>query len=494
MLTALCVLTGVLAPAQPASGSDWVVGPRLARGQELVYSGSYSEEAVGNGVKFARSYHLDTRILALDVAPSVTNLAVLTTLKLRPSRVQAGAEPTSVRLEMARLTPDGKVVLPSGQAPSVPLEGPPTLECGVFVELVRNHAAPGKSWEVAEPERPPRTWQIAGPEMMNGTRCLKVVGVQQSDDWDRPRADRTAWQRRDTLWVVPGLGITCRVDRVIERREPARRDTTQRSMLSYSLESQVVYPPPLYEDRRREIMQYCTLAVAAEPILHEPEKCGRRPIEGIQSRIAYHIDNHPGTPYREAIFQLKRRLDAVGRGDTVPFDSAEEASPVSPVAALGQPAPDFLVSDLITRESLRLRRLLGQPVLMVFYSPASKSCPEVLRFAESLCQANPRGLHVLGLAVGENTERAGKQRDELKLTFPILAGQGLRLTYSVDATPKIVLVDAAGIVRGNYVGWGPETTRIITEELARCFATAPVDSRPGQKVTDKPLANGKMGH
>src|SRR5262249_39150644 len=123
MLTALCVLTCVLAPAQPAGGSDWLVGPRLARGQELVYSGSYREEAMGKGVKFARSYRLETRILALEVSQSDANLAILTTLKLRPSHTPGGAapEPSSVRLEMARMTPQGKLVLSSGQAPVVPL-------------------------------------------------------------------------------------------------------------------------------------------------------------------------------------------------------------------------------------------------------------------------------------------------------------------------------------------------------------------------------------
>jgi len=44
----------------------------------------------------------------------------------------------------------------------------------------------------------------------------------------------------------------------------------------------------------------------------------------------------------------------------------------------------------------------------------------------------------------------------------------LRLSYAVDATPKFVVLDADGVVRGSYTGWGPETPRGVVEELKRC--------------------------
>jgi peroxiredoxin len=323
--------------------------------------------------------------------------------------------------------------------------------------------------------------------MVNGSRCLKIVGVQQSEDWDRPRADRTAWQRRDTLWVGLGTGVAYHVERTIERREPARRDPTERSVTNYTLESQVVFPAPLLEDRGRELLQFRALADAAAPLLREPERSGRQSIEALTARITSHMENHPATPYREAILQLKHRLEAAERGDLVPIEASEDAAPVAPIAALGQPAPDFLVSDLITRDSVRLRRLLGQPILLVFFSPTSKSCPEVLRFAQDLCENTPGGMRVLGLAVSNDDKLVARQRQELKLTFPVAAGQGLRVSYGVDATPKMVLLDSAGIVQGGYVGWGPETPQLIAEELKRCPKTTP-DVSEG---VGKPNLSGK---
>jgi hypothetical protein len=63
-----------------------------------------------------------------------------------------------------------------------------------------------------------------------------------------------------------------------------------------------------------------------------------------------------------------------------------------------------------------------------------------------------------------------REHDELGLTFPILLGTGLKLTYAVEATPKLVVLDAAGVVRDSHIGWGLETPAAIRAELRRWVA------------------------
>ena len=41
----------------------------------------------------------------------------------------------------------------------------------------------------------------------------------------------------------------------------------------------------------------------------------------------------------------------------------------------------------------------------------------------------------------------------------------MRISYKVETTPKIVLIDAAGLVRGMYFGWGRETANEVPTEL-----------------------------
>src|SRR5207245_245601 len=133
----------------------------------------------------------------------------------------------------------------------------------------------------------------------------------------------------------------------------------------------------------------------------------------------------------------------------------------------GRLAPDFVVNALTNKQPVRLQRLLGRPILLVFYSPTSRYAEELLRFAQSLQDMNAAEVTVLGLAVSEDTEGVLKQYADLKLQFPLAAGKGLRQTYAVESTPKLVVLDADGVVRGAYIGWGREIPSSVSEELKR---------------------------
>src|SRR4051812_14273213 len=109
MLATLCLFTCALATAQPTDRSEWLLTPRLNRGQELVYRGSFAEDAVGPGVQFSRSYRLESRVFVLDGSSRGLDAALLTVLKLRGAPAGHGqdAEPVSVRLEFVRVDPQG---------------------------------------------------------------------------------------------------------------------------------------------------------------------------------------------------------------------------------------------------------------------------------------------------------------------------------------------------------------------------------------------------
>jgi peroxiredoxin len=215
-------------------------------------------------------------------------------------------------------------------------------------------------------------------------------------------------------------------------------------------------------------MQARAFTDAILPLLPNPAKHGPRPFDTVEAKIKYHLENQPPTPYREAIIQARRRVDAARRGDPAPTPPADP--PAAPTTAtLGQKAPDFVTTNLITRESARLHRYLGQPVLMVFYSPTSMTVEEVLRFAEGLQDSHRGTISVLALAISDDLPWVKKQHEELRLTVPVLSGKGLRLTYKVEDTPKLIVLDAAGVVRASFAGWGPETPGGINEEIKRCL-------------------------
>ena len=66
MLTRLFLLTCALSAGQ---ASDWQLAAPPCSGQELVYSGFFSEEALNAGVQFQHTFKVDTTVLVLEAAP-----------------------------------------------------------------------------------------------------------------------------------------------------------------------------------------------------------------------------------------------------------------------------------------------------------------------------------------------------------------------------------------------------------------------------------------
>ena len=370
-----------------------------------------------------------------------------------------------MRLDLAHVDLQGVVTAEPGTSLTVPLEGPPTLECGAFAAVPEGKFAANSTWETPEDGRPTRFWRAVGSDMVNGVRCLKLEGVQKSDDWDKPRGDRASWRRTDRVWLAPRLGVACRVQRVIERREPGRRDPTYKSVLDYDQEEPMQYPGRLYDERQREIVQAHAFSEAAAPLLAAPAKNGPQ-LAALLNRIAYHVDRQPQTPYREAIFQVKRRVEAAQRGETPPATATEEKPEAPSVAVVGGAAPDFMAPNLVASGSFHLRQTRGKPVLLVFYNPTSPTTADVLEYAQKLSDSF-KDVSVLALSVSGDVDAIKKQRGALKLTFPVLDGSGLHISYGVEGTPKLMLLDGNGVVRGDYVGWGSETPGAVMNELRR---------------------------
>jgi peroxiredoxin len=480
MVATLCLIGCVLAPAQPpdrpwpvAGAGDRLLGPRLGAAQEFTYRGTYDEEGGVSRVRFSRSYRIDTRIFVLDTPPGGADVALLTVLRPRdshagtgPNGVSGESAVSSARLAVARVDLQGRVSPEPGANFLVPLDAPPVIECGAFVEIPSSRVAAEGAWIVPELGRPPRTWHTAGSEMVNGTSCIKLVGEQQSEDWDKPRGDRAAWRRTDTVWVAPRLGVAYRVERVIERRDAAARAPTHRQILRYELDSSVQYPGQLFDDRRQEIARARSFSSSAAPCLADSSHSGPQ-LSALLSRINYHLEHQPPTPYRDAILQLRKQIEAARRGESafVP----DEANETPAAATVGRPAPDFVATDLTNAEAstVRLRNWLGRPVLLVFYNPASQTTEDLFQFARGVQSRFNGGVTVLGLSVSDDVKVVRKQWAELNPGFPVLSGGGLRVSYEVETTPKLVLIDSAGIVRGSYIGWGHETAGEVLAELRR---------------------------
>jgi hypothetical protein len=465
MIATLSLMSCVLATAQPADRSEWLLVPQLGRGQEFVYRGTYSEKAASSNLDFERKYALRAVVFVLDATPQGSQTAFLTALRPRSSGRPEEAAPSSARLEVVRIDSQGHIIADPGISLAVPLEGPPTIEVGAFVEWPKQALGIGRFWYLEEQGRPVHKWTVDGTESVNGTTCVKLVGVQQSEDWDRPRADHVAWWRQDTVWIGPRLGVACKVERQIKRREPAHKQPFYQSELTYELETRGEYPRQIYDDIRREVLQTHDLAESAAPLLANPVKSAGE-IDALLSRIKYHTDHHAvAMPvYREPLLHLQRHLEAARRGDVAPAVAAVSRE-ASLLAVVGKPVPDFLTTDFTSKDTGRLRQWKGKPLLMIFYSPASPLTESVLHLGEEISHSSHGTIGVIALAMSADAEGVRRQRTEFGLTIPIFDGRGLRQSYAVEATPKLMLIDTDGVLRGSWVGWGGETRDGVLREL-----------------------------
>lgn len=125
-----------------------------------------------------------------------------------------------------------------------------------------------------------------------------------------------------------------------------------------------------------------------------------------------------------------------------------------PTAVIGQPAPDFALSDL-DGAATSLSSLRGQPVLLYFWATwchhCNKSLPELM---EVEARHRENGLHVLAVNILESPEKVAAYVARENIDLPVLldARAHVSQVYLIRATPTYVLIDRDGILHDVIIG------------------------------------------
>src|SRR5207244_3087055 len=132
------------------------------------------------------------------------------------------------------------------------------------------------------------------------------------------------------IWLHPQLMVALKVERIIERRDPARDAPTHRTVVRYELDSRLQYPGLLFEDRKKEILKASKFHDDAQQLLRQPG-LNRQQIDSLIQRVSYHLDHQPAnqpTPYRKAVVHIKAVLEKAQKGEfPVPGTSEEPVLP-----------------------------------------------------------------------------------------------------------------------------------------------------------------------
>ena len=468
MIKSILLLSCALTLGQTANRAEWQLAPQLLPGLELVYSGTYIEESLLPNVQYQRQYRLESNLLVFAASEKDWHVAIMTGLSLQDTE-QKRTGPTSVRLSQAKVDRQGRVYTSDKKPLELPLAGPPTLESGCFVPAPFTQVGRNFTWEVVDAGRPSQHWQVLGTEACGGVTCIKVAGVQQSDDWDRSRADQTAWRRRDTLWMHPLLNVAQKVERIIEQRAAARDTPTHRTTVRYELDSHLRYPGQLFEERKQAVLKACKFYDDAQLLVRQPVLY-RAQIDSMIQRVSYQLEHQEPTPYSKAILHVKATLENAKKGEAPPPAGTEEPAPITTqVLSVGQRVPDFTVSSFTEQADTRLRSHVGKPVLIFFYNPSTPLGKEVVEYVKQLSLKEGNKVGIMAMAVTQDADEARKQHHGLRLPFPLLDGNAMRLSLGATETPRFVLTDGEGTILFTQTGWGIPTPYEIEEKLQRCL-------------------------
>jgi hypothetical protein len=405
------------------------------RGQELIYRGQFTEETSGSAPT-RRTYELESRTFILETGPSGAEVAFLTILRAAGAATDVIG---SARLELGSVDAHGRVRLQTiGASPRVPLNGPPTLEAAGFVELPIGPIV--GLWDAIDGSRPPREWRVAGDDF-DGSRCLKLIGEQESADWRQPTGNGTAWHRIDIVWLATATGTVRRLERTIERRAGGDGSPAYSSHTEYELKNALTSPERLAADYRREILKTGEFDQRLA-MLSGAGRDARPQLQNLLAQIDRHIEAQSATPYRPAITALRQRAEAGLRGEVPP--PADSPEPVTPPPAVGRMAPDFITTDLVSGAPMRVARWRGEPVALFFVRPDSAAAGMTLEIAADLQKRYKDRLHIAVLVVSDE-ERVRPAWTEFGV--PFFAGQEAAVLYALTGSSRAVILDSTGVVR-----------------------------------------------
>lgn len=129
------------------------------------------------------------------------------------------------------------------------------------------------------------------------------------------------------------------------------------------------------------------------------------------------------------------------------------------------PAPNFSLPDT-SGNLVNLDDYRGKVVIINFWATWCVPCKEEMPILNNFSLENSENIVVLGINVGDSMEEVKNFINEVKVTYPILIDlKGVvGITYHVIGYPTTYFVDAAGIIRGKYIG--SITPRLIQQYLA----------------------------
>ncbi len=132
--------------------------------------------------------------------------------------------------------------------------------------------------------------------------------------------------------------------------------------------------------------------------------------------------------------------------------------------SVNSPAPGFTLPDP-TGISINLDDYLGKIVILNFWATWCAPCREEMPVLDEYATQHSESVVVLGVAVNESAASVLGFLQKTPVGYPIVIDEKgvVGAVYHVAGYPTSYFIDAAGIIRGKFIG--PLTPRVLQQNL-----------------------------
>ena len=172
------------------------------------------------------------------------------------------------------------------------------------------------------------------------------------------------------------------------------------------------------------------------------------------NKVEWNIDiiDSAGAPSRNL-------YEVVLDGAELAFDVREMPQPaVTPSSFVGQPAPEFTLTDL-EGKTVSLSDFKGKVVILDFWATWCGPCVvEIPYFIKLQEEFGEKGFTMLGVSTDDGMDVVKKFVEEHQVNYPILMADGnVKALYGgIQSIPTTFVLDKEGVIQRHYVGTQPE--------------------------------------
>jgi hypothetical protein len=487
MISSLVALVAAWVGAGPAS-TPHDLRPRLQVGQELVYDGTIQETRGSDGGQAESTRRLTVRALVLQKsAKGVADVGVLTVHKEK--ELVAVSRPTelddaiAIRMDKVQVDPTGHARwLPSGAEIAPPVDADMISEMGFFIEMPTDPKKVGEKWVFEREGQPSIRAEVLGVETVIGARCVVVGMDQESPNWANEEINLLAWKITTKLLFDPKTQSVCRIEREVATRSPSA--PLDRHVRKVMLEqgTNVRFHGNVLQNQIEDFETAYQAQQDLDAALALDDANRARKLHSMQHDLKFAMQRLYSTPYRPIIEKMHER--AV---DAEKWETAQEKRPVPVLGGpkevrVGQRAPHFLLHDVASGQSISLKTVRGESVVMVFVDPTSDLSLDALRTTLAAVAKEKRAVKVFAVGTRIDPEMAAELHQKVAGDYVVCKGGATDSSYGVKGVPHVVCVDSQGILRVNQKGFGPEVFATLVQNLSALPATNIAQQKPEKEI------------